>query len=254
MRKFIFTILIIVCAQGFSAAQGYITAAGLRYSGSNDVNSIGITIQQRIKPKLTIELITEWRQKDPILTALFQYHKPLLFKGFNVYAGIGGHTNLADLDLRENINNFRYGFNGVLGAELRLPFFPLVLSADFMPELNKIKDPVQTNPKDWNLIASTNLSVRYVLYSDKMKRKRLKKKKKKARQEGKIEKQEERDKEKTTKQEEREEQKTINQKEREEKKEEIIDTIKDKEKRKQWWDNLKNKLPKIGKKEPATGT
>jgi len=235
MKKIVCIALLILGIQGLILAQGYITAIGLRYSGSNTKSNIGITLQQRVAPKITIEAITEWRQKEPILTLLGQYHQPLLLKGFNVYAGIGAHTNLSNLELSDNLNNFKYGMNGVLGAEMRLPFFPLVISADIMPELNKIKDPPDL--KEWDVKASTNISVRYVVYSDKMKRKRLRKKKKKARLEEKADKQEAREKEKAAQQKAREKEKATQQKDREKKKNNVKD----------WWENFKNKLPKIGK-------
>lgn len=259
MKRIVFIALLILGAQGLISAQGYITAIGLRYSGSSTVSNLGITLQQRIAPNITIEAITEWRQKEPILTLLAQYHQSLLFKGFNVYAGIGGHTNLADLEVSDNLNNFKYGMNGVLGAELRLPFFPLVISADIMPELNKIKDPVDL--KEWDVKASTNISVRYVVYSDKMKRKRLKKKKKKERIEEKADKQEAREKDKVnqlkTKEKEKAEQEKAKAKEKaaqekskvKEKVEEEKVGKKIKNTAKDWWNNLKNKLPKVGKKE-----
>jgi len=247
MKRIVFITLLIFGTQALVSAQGYITAIGLRYSGSNTVRNIGITLQQRIAPSITIEAITEWRQKEPILTLMAEYHKSLLFKGFNVYAGIGGHTNLSDLEVGDNLNNFKYGMNGVLGAEVRLPFFPLVISADIMPELNKIKDPPDL--KEWDVNASTNISVRYVAYSDKMKRKRLKKKKKKARLEEKADKQEDREKDKLNQQKTKEKEKVAEEKTKaKEKAEQQKEREKNKKSAKDIWDDLKNKLPKIGKK------
>jgi len=250
MKRIVFIALLILGAQGLVSAQGYITAIGLRYSGSSTISNIGITLQQRIAPNITIEAITEWRQKEPILTLLAQYHQSLLFKGFNVYAGIGGHTNLADLEVSDNLNNFKYGMNGVLGAELRLPFFPLVISADIMPELNKIKTVDPSDLKQWDVKASTNISVRYVVYSDKMKRKRLKKKKKKARIEEKADKQEEREKGKLNEQKTKEKEKAAQEiTKTKEKAAQQKEREKNKKTAKDIWDNLKNKLPKIGKKQ-----
>jgi len=233
MKKIAIICLICFGATTFINAQGYISALGLRYSGNNSgLGSLGVTLQQRVTQNTTLEVIGEYRSKDPILTALFEFHKPIFIKGLNIYVGGGGHTNLARLSEGDVVNNFKYGINGILGAELRLPFFPLVISADIMPEINKVKfkDPVDVNLKDWDLKASTNISVRYVLSSDRMKRKKQKKKKKEAKQELKAEKQEV----------------------RKEKRETTIDNIKDKEKRKQWFEKLKDKLPKLGEKEKSS--
>jgi len=201
------------------SAQGYITAAGVRYHTSENSNALGIIIQQRIVPNITVGLIAESRHKEPIVTATVRFHKQILFKGFNVFAGAGAHTNFKDLSTTESINNFKYGLNGIVGAELRLPFFPLVVAADFMPEINKVKNVDPINAKEWNALLTTNFSVKYVFYSDKMKRKK---------------------------------QRTKRRTEKKENRQEFFDDFKDKEKRKekrkQFFDNIKNKF----KKEPPT--
>jgi len=176
---------------------------------------LGITVQQRVIPNITVGLIAERRHKEPIITATARFHKQILFKGFNVFAGVGAHTNFKDLSTVESLNNFKYGLNGIVGAELRLPFFPLVISADFMPEINKVKNIDPTNAKEWDALLTTNFSVKYVFYSDKMKRKKQRKSRKADKKEN---------------------------------RQEFFDSMKDKEfrkeKRKQFFDNLKNKFNK----------
>lgn len=196
-------------------AQGYITAAGLRFHNSVDANALGITLQQRVMPNVTVGLIAESRHKEPIVTFTGRYHKQILFKGFNIFAGAGVHTNFKNLSTTESLNNFKYGLNGILGAELRLPFFPLVVTADFMPEINKVKNIDPANAKEWNTLMATNFSVKYVFYSDKKKRKKERKKRKT---------------------------------EKKERRQDFFENIKDKElrkkKRKQFLNDIKNKFKK----------
>lgn len=165
----------------FVQAQHYNTATGVRFSSfvSDSVggNTLGITIQQRITPRFTIEAIGEMRNDQPVLTALVEYHRPLIWRGLNVYAGVGGNTNLAKVDVKD----FSYGLDFILGAELKIPFLPLVVSADLKPAVLQtfevgVKDVMKL---DWR----TGVSVRAVIFSDKQKRKRLRKKKKDFRQE-----------------------------------------------------------------------
>lgn len=214
-NRFFALVLFAIGIATITNAQGYITAGGLRYHTSENSNALGIILQQRIVPNITIGFIAESRHKEPIITATARYHKPILFKGFNVFAGLGAHTNTKDLSTTESLNNFKYGLNIIAGAELRLPFFPLVVSADFMPEINKVKDIDPTNAKEWNAIFTTNFSVKYVFYSDKMRRKKQRKERRA---------------------------------DKKEKRQEFFDNLKDKEfrkdKRKQFFDNIKNKFNK----------
>jgi len=213
--RFLTSIIFIVGVALVTNAQSYITAAGLRYHTSKNSNALGITIQQRIVPKITLGLIAERRNKEPIITATVRFHKQILFKGFNVFAGAGGHTNTKNLSTVESLNNFKYGLNGIIGAEVKLPFFPLVVTADFMPEINKVKNVDPINAKEWDALLTTNFSVKYVFYSDRMRRKKGRKKRKE---------------------------------ENKENRKQFFDDLKDKdlrkEKRKQFFNNLKNKFKK----------
>jgi len=211
--------LLLIFSINIIVAQGYITAGGLRYHTSDDGNALGIVLQQRVIPNVTIGLIAEQRHKEPIITATARYHKHLLFKGFNVFAGMGAHVNFKDLSTTESLNNFKYGLNVIAGAELRLPFFPVVVAVDLMPEVNKVKNIDPVNAKEWDALFTTNIAVKYVFYSDKMRRKKQRKERKATRKE---------------------------------KRQEFFKNLKDKdfrkEKRKQFFDNIKNKF----KKKPAS--
>lgn len=179
MKK-IYLLFILCCSVFVVEAQLYNTAAGVRFSSfvsdSTGGNTLALTIQQRITPRFTIEAIGEMRNTQPVLTALLEYHKPILWRGLNVYAGVGGHTNLAKVEVRD----FSYGLDFIIGAELQIPFLPLVVSADLKPAVLQtfnlgVKDVLEL---DWR----TGISVRAIIFSDKQKRKRLRRKKKEIRQ------------------------------------------------------------------------
>jgi len=175
------TLLVLFLLMSFlSMGQAYNTALGVRLSPyvseNSSGNTFGITLQQRITQRITLEVIGEMRNDQPVVTGLLEYHRPIIFKGFNLYAGIGGNTNLSKVDVRD----FSYGLDVVLGAELKLPFLPLVVSYDVKPALLQtfnlgVKDAFEL---DWR----TGLSVRAVLFSEEQKKKRLKRQKKALRQ------------------------------------------------------------------------
>ncbi len=169
--RFILCLLLVCCVTEVSA-QLYNTAVGIRYGSHNNGGAIGLTVQQRITPQFTIEGILELREEQPILTALLEWHKPLLWKGFNVYFGGGANVALRQVD----INNFSYGIDAILGIELKIPLVPLVVSADLKPAIERVDE---TYTFDWR----TGLSARVIIFSDKQKRKRLRRKKKEIRQE-----------------------------------------------------------------------
>lgn len=179
--KHLSLIFLLCCSFFLAEAQLYNTAVGVRFSSfvidSVGGNTLGLTVQQRITPRITIEAIGEMRNKQPILTAMLEYHRPLLWKGLNIYGGVGGNTNLSNIDVKD----FSYGIDFILGAELQIPFLPLVISADIKPAVLQtfnelgVKDVMKL---DWR----TGISARAVIFSDKQKRKRLRKKKKEFRQ------------------------------------------------------------------------
>ena len=68
-------------------AQKYRTALGVRASR----NQVGLTAQQLILPKSTVELIASVGSDEYSGTALLEQHFPILGKGFNYYMGAGAH-------------------------------------------------------------------------------------------------------------------------------------------------------------------
>ena len=152
-------LLLVMLLGGISStasAQKYRTAAGVRLESDR----FGITLQQKLHEKATIEGIVAIGAREYSGTALYEWHFPILGKRFNYYLGAGGHIgNLKDYGVFT-------GVDGILGIEYKVNGLPFLLSAD-------VKPAVHFNHEDWvNL--SSGVSVRYVILKEKKpKRKKL---------------------------------------------------------------------------------
>jgi hypothetical protein len=129
-----------------AAAQKYNTALGARLGGGN----YGITLQQRVASRVTIEGIAGLREREYSGTVLGQYHFGILGPSLNYYFGAGGH-----LGHNKDTGNFG-GFDGLVGVEYKVAFLPVVLSFDFKPTLEINSDDYARFP--------TAFSIRYVLF------------------------------------------------------------------------------------------
>lgn len=136
-------LLVLVLAQP-AAAQKYTTALGARLGGGN----YGITLQQRVASRVTIEGIAGLREREYSGTVLGEYHFGILGPSLNYYFGAGGH-----LGHNKDTGDFG-GFDGLVGVEYKVAFLPVVLSFDFKPTLEIHSDDYARFP--------TAFSIRYV--------------------------------------------------------------------------------------------
>ncbi|MGV3503903.1 MAG: hypothetical protein ACO1O1_09345 [Adhaeribacter sp.] len=154
MKKY-FLFLLLMLAGATASAQKYRTAVGVRL----DRNDLGISLQQKILERNTLEGILTLGSREVAGTALFEHHFPLLGKSFNYYLGAGAHVgNLKD-------HGAFFGGDVILGTELKLPIFPLLLSFD-------IKPAVHVNHEDWFDFAS-GFTLRYILVKEKKEKKKF---------------------------------------------------------------------------------
>ena len=128
-----------------AAAQKYNTAAGVRLGGGN----YGITVQQRVASRVTIEGIAGLREREYSGTVLGEYHFGILGPSLNYYFGAGGH-----LGHNKDTGDFG-GFDGIVGVEYKVAFLPIALSFDFKPSY-------EINSADYARFP-TAFSIRYVL-------------------------------------------------------------------------------------------
>ena len=132
-----------------AAAQKYRTAVGARLGSGN----LGLTVQQRLAEKTTLEGLGLFRAREVTGTLLLERHFHILGPSLNYYFGVGGHAG----------SHKDYGAIGgadaLVGAEWKLPIMPFVVSFDFKPSL-------ELNNDEW-LRFPTALSLRYVLIKEK---------------------------------------------------------------------------------------
>lgn len=117
MIKYVLLLGLMIIKLGLSIGQSYKTAAGIAFGNKE----VGLSFQQKIIEKISVEGIAEKRSQDwnpsktfstaTTLTALVRKHKYLAGRAFNGYIGIGGHKVLD----KNSENN--YGFDGVVGLE-----------------------------------------------------------------------------------------------------------------------------------------
>ncbi len=132
-----------------AAAQKYITAAGLRLGSAGNAGGYGLTVQQAIARRFTVEGIVGLSARERSGTLLLEHHFGILGPSLNYYFGVGGH-----LGTNRDTGHVS-GFDGIIGAEYKIAFLPLVLSFDFKPTL-------ETSGPDYARFP-TAFSVRYVL-------------------------------------------------------------------------------------------
>jgi hypothetical protein len=154
MKKLPLVFLFFLIGLGASA-QKYRTAIGARI----DRNDFGVSLQQKIMERNTLEGIFAVGSRDATGTVLFEHHFPILGKGFNYYLGGGAHVG----SLKDHGTFF--GGDVILGTELKLPIFPLLLSFDIKPAMH-------INHEDWFDFAS-GFTLRYILVKEKKEKKKF---------------------------------------------------------------------------------
>jgi len=137
-------LLLLVLFARPAAAQKYITAAGVRLGGGN----YGLTVQQLVASRVTIEGIAGLGQREYSGTVLGEYHFGILGPSLNYYFGAGGH-----LGHNKDTGGFS-GLDGIVGVEYKVAFLPVALSFDFKPSLEFGNDDYARFP--------TAFSIRYV--------------------------------------------------------------------------------------------
>lgn len=130
-------------------AQKYRTAAGLRLSKNN----YGLTVQQKILDKTTLEGLALVGSREVSATVLAERHFGILGPSLNYYFGAGGH-----LGNNKDTGGFG-GLDALAGVEYKIAFTSFVLSLDFKPT-------VEFNSDDWARFP-TAFSVRYIFVKEK---------------------------------------------------------------------------------------
>ena len=151
-----------------ASAQKYTTAAGIRIG-----TEFGVTVQQTLWNKYTLEAIAQKGFFNDLTTvsALFEQHNKIFFKGLNFYFGGGPHagfygtkrTSFKGGETYERKN--AYGVTVIGGLELKLK--NVLISYDYKPAIN-------VTGGDRFFDSQTGLSVRYIFIKAKKKEQKWK--------------------------------------------------------------------------------
>ncbi len=134
-----------------AVAQSYTTSLGIRLG-----TDWGLTVQQRIAKRLTIEGIAQssLSREEVLLTGMVEHHFPLVAKRFNFYTGAGMHKGWRTSVDENNTYKNPIGVSLVGGVEITLA--KLNVSWDFKPVVN-------VSGGEKSFYSQTGISVRYVL-------------------------------------------------------------------------------------------
>ncbi|MEO1518653.1 MAG: hypothetical protein AAFV95_26805 [Bacteroidota bacterium] len=156
MKRIILSIIGLLFFCNLGLAQKYRTAAGIRLG-----TEIGLSVQQLIRDKTTLEAIFQTRVKtnEIKLTLLGERHYRLLGKRMNFYVGGGVHKGWNTRT--EDDFGDPAGLTGVGGVELTLD--RLNISWDFQPAVNVVGG-------DRVFVSQSAISLRYVFVKAKKKK------------------------------------------------------------------------------------
>lgn len=143
--RLILSTIIFFASLSFTQAQRYGTAIGLRFGNNNLYRTVGLTAQQRITKRLTLEGIIQSDFKmNTTFSALLEKHRPIISKRFNYYYGLGvsfgvEESFLKDQETQQILHTYGNSTTGVdLIGGLELTLLNTVISLDYKPNINLV--------------------------------------------------------------------------------------------------------------------
>ena len=139
------SIFVIVIASNIGHAQRYGTTLGLRFGNDNVKRTMGISFQQRLAKRVTLEGIAQSDfNYNHTLHGLFKYHQPLVTKRLNFYSGGGFSAGLEQSSFNEpatkqiitTYDNKTISGDLIVGLELTMLGY--TISVDYKPNFNII--------------------------------------------------------------------------------------------------------------------
>lgn len=137
--------LVIFFSISFAQAQRYGTAVGFRFGNSNQYRTVGLTAQQRISKRISIEAILQSDFKlNTTFSALLEKHHPIISKRFNYYYGAGASFGVEESFVKDpeskqilhTYGNTTAGLDLIGGLELTV--LNTVISVDYKPNINLV--------------------------------------------------------------------------------------------------------------------
>lgn len=160
-------------------SQGYITSIGARVGSNDNFRMVGLSLQQRVFKKLTLEGIVQSDfNQNTTLHLLGEYHQDIISKNFNFYLGAGLSGGWEAFNDKDNaVQDKTMGADLIAGIELTMLHWNV--SLDYKPNFNIY------GRESWYQ-GQIGISVRAVLLNDsdikKHKREKAREKRKKERQ------------------------------------------------------------------------
>ncbi|GAB3226485.1 hypothetical protein J0A67_07425 [Algoriphagus aestuariicola] len=123
--------------------QRYGTALGLRFGNSDFNRTLGLTLQQRLTERVTLEgIIQSDFNLNSTFSLLLERHRPIISKRFNYYLGGGASfgkeesfvKNPATKEIVHTYGNATFGVDLVAGIELTIA--NAVIALDYKPNIN----------------------------------------------------------------------------------------------------------------------
>jgi hypothetical protein len=143
MLKVLVCFIVLITTISVGYPQMYGNALGIRLGNSPDFRSVGLTYQQRIAKRLTVEGIvqSDFHQSTTI-HGMIQKHEPILSRRFNYYFGTGfslgnefsGKTIINPSGQVVASSNATLGIDLLAGVELTM--LKYTVSLDYKPNIN----------------------------------------------------------------------------------------------------------------------
>ena len=125
MKKIILTLFVVAFFTNSAHSQLYSLTGGLRFNESR----LGLTVVKRTFDHQSIEAIANIGNAYGDLGFYYRFHKNLVGRRLNMYAGPGMHFG-------SFANNSMSGLSGVIGAEYKMMLLPIHISYDYRPMIN----------------------------------------------------------------------------------------------------------------------
>jgi hypothetical protein len=115
----------------YTHAQDYKMSLGLRASSNDAIVNHAVSFKYFFNPTIALEGLLSFT--DPLaIGALIQKHHPMKVQGLTWFYGGGAYLAFG--------SDQRFGLQGVLGLDYKVPAIPLNLAVDWKPEMNITKE------------------------------------------------------------------------------------------------------------------
>ena len=120
-------------AAAAATAQEYDWAVGVRVGGANG----GLTVKRNLGAQAVEIGVALATDNSGRLQALYEWQKPVLAEGVQLYYGVGAFVGAFDFSSAPQMG---LGLEGVVGLEYKVPSVPIAFSLDYRPGVSLVPD------------------------------------------------------------------------------------------------------------------